>query len=44
FDPSVSLIALLTPEDLQAVGLWYDDFSPVEDDEVIRLLTLQRSR
>ncbi|MFM8396087.1 MAG: phosphoribosyltransferase, partial [Acidobacteriota bacterium] len=37
-DPRVTIICLLTPSDFQAVGLWYDDFSQVTDDEVIRLL------
>ncbi|MFN0028984.1 MAG: phosphoribosyltransferase family protein [Acidimicrobiales bacterium] len=32
------VIALKMPEDLWAVGAWYHDFSPVEDDEVVRLL------
>ena len=34
----VRTVILLTPPDFQSVGRWYDDFSPVEDDEVIRLL------
>lgn len=41
-DPTVSVISLLTPTDLQAVGLWYDDFSPVEDEEVVRILDSHR--
>jgi predicted phosphoribosyltransferase len=32
------LICLLTPEDFWAIGEFYEDFSPVEDDEVVRLL------
>ncbi|KTD82523.1 phosphoribosyltransferase [Legionella waltersii] len=31
-------VCLLTPIDFSAVGLWYDDFSQTEDDEVILLL------
>lgn len=31
-------IALHEVDDLQSVGRWYDDFSPVSDDEVMRLL------
>ena len=31
-------VCLLTPEDFLAIGQFYDDFSPVEDDEVIRIL------
>lgn len=41
-DPTVTVVALLTPTDLRAVGLWYDDFSPVEDEEVIRILASHR--
>jgi putative phosphoribosyl transferase len=36
-------IALLAPQDLQAVGLWYEDFEQVDDDEVLRLLQLAQS-
>lgn len=32
------LVALQTPSDLYAIGLWYEDFEQVSDDEVIRLL------
>lgn len=32
------VICLQTPVDLRAIGLWYQDFSPVEDEEVQRLL------
>jgi putative phosphoribosyl transferase len=32
------LIALRAPRDLYAIGLWYEDFSQVADDEVVRLL------
>lgn len=31
-------VCLLTPEEFWAIGQFYDDFSPVEDDEVIRIL------
>jgi predicted phosphoribosyltransferase len=36
------VVCLLAPEDFHAVGQFYDDFSPVEDDEVLRLLKEQR--
>ena len=32
------LVALSTPEGFWAVGHWYDDFSPVTDDEVVACL------
>lgn len=32
------VICLKTPRDLGAIGLWYDDFSPVADEEVTRAL------
>lgn len=32
------IVCLQTPEDLFAVGAWYQDFTQVEDEEVIRLL------
>ena len=35
---------LETPEPFQAVGYWYVDFAPVEDDEVVRILERMRSR
>jgi len=31
-------VCLVTPSGFQAVGSWYSDFSPVEDEEVIRIL------
>lgn len=34
------LVALVVPYDLFAIGVWYEDFYPVPDDEVTRLLTL----
>lgn len=32
------LVCVLMPEDLSSVGLYFDDFRPVEDDEVLSLL------
>ncbi len=32
------LVCVLMPEDLAAVGLYFDDFRPVEDEEVVALL------
>ncbi len=32
------VVCIDTPEDFSAVGLWYDDFSQISDEEVIRLL------
>jgi putative phosphoribosyl transferase len=32
------VICLLTPSPFHAVGIWYDDFRPVDDEEVRRLL------
>jgi predicted phosphoribosyltransferase len=32
------LVCVLTPSDLYAIGLWYDSFSQLKDDEVQRLL------
>ncbi|MFF0223974.1 phosphoribosyltransferase [Streptomyces sp. NPDC004629] len=32
------VVCLQRPSDFRAVGLWYDDFEQVSDDEVIRLL------
>jgi predicted phosphoribosyltransferase len=37
------VICVETPERFSAVGLWYEDFSPTEDDEVCRLLRQARS-
>jgi putative phosphoribosyl transferase len=33
-----AVLCIETPEHFGAVGLWYDDFSPTEDDEVCALL------
>jgi putative phosphoribosyl transferase len=32
------VVCAMAPEQLSAVGLWYEDFQPVADDEVTRLL------
>lgn len=32
------VISLVTPPFFRAVGYWYEDFTPTEDDEVLRLL------
>ncbi len=32
------LVCLVSPQDFQAVGYYYHDFSPTEDDDVVRLL------
>lgn len=36
------LVVVQEPEPLEAIGLWYEDFHPVSDDEVRRLLTLRQ--
>jgi len=33
-----AVVAVEAPSDFMAVGQWYADFSPVDDDEVVRLL------
>ena len=38
------LICLSAPAVFQAVGLWYEDFSQVEDEEVIRAMDFARRR
>ncbi|WP_030899653.1 phosphoribosyltransferase [Streptomyces sp. NRRL F-5126] len=38
-----TVICLLQPPDFQAVGLWYDDFDQVGDDEVIAMLAEYRT-
>lgn len=38
------VVCLLAPADLHAIGLWYDDFGQVSDEEVARLLALARER
>lgn len=42
-DPEVErVVCLVNPADLYAIGLWYEDFTQVSDDEVVRLLDLTR--
>jgi putative phosphoribosyl transferase len=36
------VIALITPENLFAIGLWYHDFTQVSDEQVVRLLDRAR--
>jgi putative phosphoribosyl transferase len=36
------LVCLATPRDLHAIGLWYEDFGQVSDDEVVRILARAR--
>jgi hypothetical protein len=36
------LVCLKIPRDFRAVGQWYEDFSQVSDEEVVRLLRLAR--
>ena len=36
------VVCLLTPTNLRAIGLWYDDFTQVLDTEVVRALELAR--
>lgn len=38
-----ALIVPQTPYDLTAIGLWYDDFEQVPDEEVVRLLNAHRA-
>ncbi len=38
------VVCLLTPERFGAVGAWYDDFTPVEDDDVVLVLDQARER
>jgi len=38
------VVCLLAPPDLYAIGLWYEDFRQVSDDEVVRLLEAARRR
>jgi putative phosphoribosyl transferase len=35
-------VSLLTPPDLYAIGLWYEDFRQLSDDDVVRLLDRAR--
>jgi putative phosphoribosyl transferase len=41
-DIADDVVCVRTPERFQAVGLWYDDFSQISDDEVRALLHDQR--
>jgi putative phosphoribosyl transferase len=36
------IVCLLAPESLQAIGLWYEDFRQVSNDEVVRPLERRR--
>lgn len=36
------IVCLLAPEDFYAVGVWYDDFKQISDQEVLSLLALSR--
>lgn len=38
------MVCLLEPEDFYAVGFWYEDFSPVSDEEVLELMEKVRQR
>jgi putative phosphoribosyl transferase len=37
-DEADDVVALYTPEDFRALGVWYADFSQTSDEEVVRLL------
>jgi putative phosphoribosyl transferase len=37
-DEADDVVALYTPDDFRALGLWYADFSQTSDEEVVRLL------
>lgn len=39
-----SIVCLLAPFELGAVGVWYDDFNQVSDDDVVELLSASRER
>ena len=39
-----SVVCLVTPAELGAVGAWYDDFHQVEDTDVVELLSAARER
>jgi predicted phosphoribosyltransferase len=38
------IVCAWTPEGFHAVGLWYEDFAQITDDEVRQLLTAARRR
>jgi len=42
-DVADDVVCVVTPEQFQAVGLWYDDFSETTDDEVHALLARARA-
>ncbi|HEX6201619.1 MAG TPA: phosphoribosyltransferase family protein [Thermoanaerobaculia bacterium] len=42
-DEADRVVCLLRPDDLFAVGAWYQEFEQVEDAEVVRLLDLSRA-
>jgi putative phosphoribosyl transferase len=37
------MVTLLRPSDLYAIGLWYDDFQQLSDEEVVRVLDLAQA-
>ena len=43
-DVADEVVCTLTPASFHAVGLWYEDFSQVEDDEVADLLRMSQKR
>jgi putative phosphoribosyl transferase len=43
-DEADEFVCLQMPEDLCAVGFWYEDFRPTSDEEVVALLAEARSR
>jgi putative phosphoribosyl transferase len=38
------VVCVLTPATFHAVGLWYEDFSQVDDDQVVELLARAEHR
>ncbi len=43
-DSADAVVCTITPEPFIAVGVWYRDFTPTTDEEVIELLALARRR
>ncbi|WP_104180357.1 phosphoribosyltransferase [Arthrobacter sp. B0490] len=43
FEEADKVVSLVSPRKFQAVGCYYRDFSPTEDDEVVKLLDASRS-
>lgn len=43
FQEADDVVCLKTPSNLVAIGFWYEDFAPVEDEEVLRLLADARN-